>query len=319
MSETTKKRAKRNQTLTIQPEEVAALRENVMSTANLSTISSFDNLLIHADLYEVLDEIPNEIADLIVLDPPYNLTKKFHGLTFNAMNNAAYEDYLRSWFGAVCDKLKPTGSLYICGDWKCTAALQSVVSENLTIINRITWQREKGRGSARNWKNSMEDIWFAVKDPKHYYFNVDAVKVRRQVLAPYREEGKPKDWKDDVNGKFRDTCPSNFWDDISVPFWAMPENTDHPTQKPEKLLAKLILASSQPGNLVFDPFMGSGTSCVVSKKLERRYLGVDINEEYCLWAAKRIQLAHENKSIQGYADGVFWERNTFHKQHDTTR
>lgn len=319
MSETTKKRAKRNQTLTIQPEEVAALRENVMSIARLSTISSFDNLLIHADLYEVLDEIPNEIADLIVLDPPYNLTKKFHGLTFNAMNNAAYEDYLRSWFGAVCNKLKPTGSLYICGDWKCTAALQSVVSENLTIINRITWQREKGRGSARNWKNSMEDIWFAVKDPKHYYFNVDAVKVRRQVLAPYREEGKPKDWKDDVNGKFRDTCPSNFWDDISVPFWAMPENTDHPTQKPEKLLAKLILASSQPGDLVFDPFMGSGTSCVVSKKLERRYLGVDINEEYCLWAAKRIQLAHENKSIQGYADGVFWERNTFHKQHDTAR
>lgn len=319
MSETTKKRAKRNQTLTIQPEEVAALRENVMSTARLSTISSFDNLLIHADLYEVLDEIPNEIADLIVLDPPYNLTKKFHGLTFNAMDNSAYEDYLRSWFGAVCNKLKPTGSLYICGDWKCTAALQSVVSENLTIINRITWQREKGRGAARNWKNSMEDIWFAVKDPKHYYFNVDAVKVRRQVLAPYREEGKPKDWKDDVNGKFRDTCPSNFWDDISVPFWAMPENTDHPTQKPEKLLAKLILASSRPGDLVFDPFMGSGTSCVVSKKLERRYLGVDMNEEYCLWAAKRIQLANQNSSIQGYADGVFWERNTFHKQHDTAR
>ena len=319
MSAITKERTKRNQTLTIQPEEVAALRENVVEESCLSTLSSFDNLLIHGDLYEILDKIPDEIADLIILDPPYNLTKDFHGMTFSAMDNDAYEAYLRSWFCKVCRKLKSTGSLYICGDWKCTAALQKVVSEELTILNRITWQREKGRGAAHNWKNAMEDIWFAVKDPKHYYFNVEAVKVRRQVLAPYRDDGKPKDWAENPDGKFRDTCPSNFWDDISVPFWSMPENTDHPTQKPEKLVAKLILASSRCGDLVFDPFMGSGTSCVVAKKLGRNYLGTDINEEYCLWAAKRIQLATRNKSIQGYEDGVFWERNTFHKQHNTAQ
>ena len=90
----------------------------------------------------------------------------------------------------------------------------------------------------------------------------------------------------------------------------MPENTDHPTQKPEKLYAKLILASTQEGDVVFDPFAGSGTTAVVAAKLGRHYLGVEINEEYCLLAAKRLLLAQSNKSIQGYSDGVFWERNS---------
>jgi site-specific DNA-methyltransferase (adenine-specific) len=250
------------------------------------------------------------VADLIIIDPPYNLTKNFNGTTFTARSQSEYEAYLHTWFNKVCGKLKPHGSLYLCGDWKCTSALQTVMQEELTVLNRITWQREKGRGAQRNWKNSMEDIWFGVKDPDNYFFNVDAVKVRRKVLAPYKDNGKPKDWEATEQGNFRTTCPSNFWDDISVPFWSMPENTDHPTQKPEKLYAKLILASSKPGDVIFDPFMGSGTACVVAKKLDRRYIGVEINQEYCLWAAKRILMADSNPTIQGYADGVFWERNS---------
>lgn len=177
-------------------------------------------------------------------------------------------------------------------------------------MNRITWQREKGRGAKSNWKNSMEDIWFAVKNPNDYYFNVEAVKLRKRVIAPYRENGKPKDWNESEEGKFRLTCPSNFWDDISIPFWSMPENTDHPTQKPEKLYAKLILASSREGDLILDPFMGSGTACVTAKKLKRHYCGIEINEEYCLWALKRLSMAEEDNSIQGYSDGIFWERNS---------
>ena len=90
----------------------------------------------------------------------------------------------------------------------------------------------------------------------------------------------------------------------------MPENTDHPTQKSEKLYAKLILASSRPGDLVFDPFLGSGTASVVAKKLGRSFLGVELSEEYCLYAQKRLLRAEDDKSIQGYSDGVFWERNT---------
>lgn len=232
-------------------------------------------------------------------------------MTFAARKSDEYLEYLRSWFPLVVSKLHPEGSLYLCGDWKCTSALQQVLEESgLTILNRITWQREKGRGAAHNWKNGMEDIWFAVRNPKKYHFDVDAVKLKRRVLAPYREGGAPKDWEETDGGRFRLTHPSNFWDDISIPFWSMPENTDHPTQKAEKLYAKLILASSRPGDLVFDPFAGSGTACVTAKKLGRKYLGIEINEQYCLWAAKRLQLADTDKTIQGYSDGVFWERNS---------
>ena len=165
-----------------------------------------------------------------------------------------------------------------------------------------------------NWKNGMEDIWFAVKDPNNYYFNVEAVKIRRQVIAPYRANGKPKDWEETTEGNFRMTYPSNFWDDISIPFWSMPENTDHPTQKPEKLIAKLILASSKKGDMVFDPFLGSGTTSVVAKKLKRHYCGIEINTEYCCWAEKRLEMADTDTEIQGYTNGVFWERNTLNKQ-----
>ena len=90
----------------------------------------------------------------------------------------------------------------------------------------------------------------------------------------------------------------------------MAENTAHPTQKPEKLLAKLILASSNKGDIVFDPFMGSGSTAVTAKKLGRNFCGSEMNLQYCVWAQKRLEMAEQDKSIQGYADGVFWERNT---------
>ena len=90
----------------------------------------------------------------------------------------------------------------------------------------------------------------------------------------------------------------------------MPENTAHPTQKPEKLLAKLILASSNAGDVVFDPFLGSGSTSVTAKKLGRQYVGIEVNPQYCVWTEKRLEMAETDKSIQGYTDGVFWERNT---------
>ena len=90
----------------------------------------------------------------------------------------------------------------------------------------------------------------------------------------------------------------------------MPENTDHPTQKPEKLIAKLILASSNPDDMILDPFLGSGTSAVVAKKLNRHYIGIECEREYCALAQKRLETAKTDDEIQGYSDGVFWERNT---------
>lgn len=318
MANSDKIRAGRNRTLTVSEEEIPDLKRIITFPEELSGKSSFVDLLINADALTVLDKIPDECASLIIIDPPYNLSKTFNSSKFNAMSDNMYEEYLRTWFKRVCDKLKPDGSLYMCGDWKCSSSQQKVISEELTVINRITWQREKGRGAKTNWKNAMEDIWFAVKDKDNYYFDVDSVKMKRQVIAPYKENGKPKDWEETDEGKFRITFPSNFWDDISIPFWSMPENTDHPTQKPEKLIAKLVLASSRPGDIVLDPFVGSGTTCVVAKKLGRHYLGIEIDEEYCLWAAKRLTRADKDLEIQGYNGGFFWERNTLNPQKKST-
>lgn len=311
-------KAPRNRTLTVSEEEAESFRERLVTIEDLAKGVSIIDKTLNADCIETLQFIPNEFVDLIIIDPPYNLTKNFNGSVFTARSEAEYTEYLKQWLPEVVKKLKPNGSLYLCGDWKCTSALQSVLSENLHILNRITWQREKGRGAMHNWKNGMEDIWFAVKNPNDYYFNVDAVKIRRQVIAPYRESGKPKDWEETSEGNFRMTYPSNFWDDISIPFWSMPENTDHPTQKPEKLIAKLILASSKEGDMVFDPFLGSGTTSVVAKKLKRHYCGIEINTEYCCWAEKRLEMANTDTEIQGYTNGVFWERNTLNKQKNTT-
>lgn len=309
-----KQRALRNKTLTILPEEIETLKKQITSVEEFKQKKDFINKTINGNLFEVLPLLPNEFADLIIIDPPYNLSKNFNGFSFNAMSDEKYDSYLDSWLSDVCKKLKPKGSLYLCGDWKCTSNLQRSLEKNLTIMNRITWQREKGRGAKSNWKNGMEDIWFAVKNPNDYYFDVESVKIKRKVIAPYKVDGKPKDWSENDDGNFRLTYPSNFWDDISIPFWSMPENTEHPTQKPEKLYAKLILASSKLGDIVFDPFLGSGTASVVAKKLGRKYCGIELNEEYCLWIAKRLLRAEKNKEIQGYTDGVFWERNSFPNQ-----
>ena len=311
--EETKQRAERNRTLTVADDEIPSLERFIISPEFLKN-DFHDDIVVNGDLFDCLDSIPNEYFDLIIIDPPYNLDKDFNGKKFSAMKPYDYEQYLRSWFYKVCDKLRPTGSLYMCGDWKCTSSMQRVIEERLTVMNRISWQREKGRGAKSNWKNGMEDIWFAVKNPKDYYFDVNSVMMKRKVIAPYKVDGKPKDWEETDSGNFRITYPSNFWDDISIPFWSMPENTDHPTQKPEKLYAKLVLASSKPGDKIFDPFLGSGTAAVVAQKLQRHYCGVEINKEYCLLAAKRLATALSDQSIQGYADGVFWERNSLNEQ-----
>ena len=315
----TVERAGRNRTLILEDDERSILPEytsvfipqlNKSQKQELLSFKNIKNKTIFGNLFEILDYLPKEFADLIIIDPPYNLSKNFNGFKFNAQDSKEYLNYLREWFPKIVRLLKPNGSLYLCGDWKCTAELNIVMREHLTVINRITWQREKGRGASANWKNGMEDIWFGVKDPCNYFFNVDAVKVKRRVLAPYKEDGKPKDWAETEDGKFRLTHPSNFWDDITVPYWSMPENTDHPTQKPEKLLAKLILASSKEGDVIFDPFLGSGTTSVTAKKLNRAYVGVEMNEDYVLFTQKRLKNAETDNSIQGYSGGCFWERNT---------
>lgn len=304
----------RNKTIRLSKEEERSYLDRCITLeTEVCDIGTVLDTTVVGDMLKVSPLLPRECVDLLIADPPYNLTKAFHGQTFKKRSQEAYEAYTRRWLSAVCPLLKKDASIYVCCDFQSSLIIGRVLGDFFKVRNRITWQREKGRGARANWKNALEDIWFATKSDD-YTFHLDKVKLRRRVMAPYKADGKPKDWQKTNEGAFRDTCPSNFFDDITVPFWSMKENTPHPTQKPEKLIAKLMLASSDEGDLVFDPFLGSGTTSVVAKKTGRHYLGIEREEAYCALAQKRLDRAASDRTIQGYADGVFWERNSYASQ-----
>jgi len=303
-------RASLNKTIKLSKKELSEFKNDILKVDKKISADRVINKIICNEIEKLSSFLPDKFVNLMFIDPPYNINKKFNLISFKSMQIKAYELWLEKWFSKIINTLKDTASVYICGDWKSTGAILNVGTKYLEVKNRITWEREKGRGAKTNWKNCSEDIWFFTRS-KDYTFNIDDVKLRRKVLAPYRDgKGNPKDWTVGENVNFRDTSPSNIWTDISVPFWSMPENTDHPTQKPEKLLAKIILAGTNEGDVVFDPFLGSGTTAVVAKKLNRNFVGVDIDEYYCCLALKRLRDAENNEEIQGYSKNVFWERNT---------
>jgi site-specific DNA-methyltransferase (adenine-specific) len=309
MADGKKARAPRNRTIALEDAEIERLRQRILFAGEDQLTVDLGDKVICGDAFTSLRHLPPAGVDLLFADPPYNLAKEFGGRRFRKQSPDEYEAWLDSWLQLCVPLLKPTASVYICGDWRSGSAIERAGSRHFTLRNRITWEREKGRGAKKNWKNAAEDIWFfTVSDD--YTFNLDAVKQRRRVLAPYRENGKPKDWNETENGNYRDTHPSNIWTDMTVPFWSMPENTDHPTQKPEKLLAKIILAATNPCDMVLDPFSGSGTAAVAAKKLGRRFAAIESDRQYCFLAAKRLEMAETDKTIQGFADGVFWERNS---------
>ena len=305
-----KPKAPRNRTLTLSPDDHQRYGRQLQQLAHPTGLADVLDTTLHQDCATAIAHLPPRCIDLLILDPPYNLRKDFNGKLFQRRSPDDYLRWCESWLVPLKRVLKPTASLYVCADWQSSAVVYPLLAEHFQVRNRITWEREKGRGAKTNWKNAAEDIWFCTVGDR-YTFNVDAVKLKRRVIAPYRDrQGAPKDWEESRHGRFRLTHPSNLWTDISVPFWSMPENTDHPTQKPEKLIAKLILASSHPHDVVLDPFLGSGTTAVVAKKLDRHYIGMEVNREYCCLAEKRLALANRDRRIQGYTDGYFWERNS---------
>jgi len=300
----------RNRTIKLTKEEERKYALELLVLSEAASLPEVINKIINQDFFIASDFLPLKSIDLLILDPPYNMQKNFNGRKFKSMSIEEYSGYIERIILKLIPLLKPDASVYFCSDWKTSTSVHLILEKYFKVKNRITWEREKGRGSKTNWKNNSEDIWFCTCSEK-YNFDIESVKIKRKVIAPYRVEGKPKDWVEDKGNQFRITHPSNIWNDISVPFWSMPENTEHPTQKPEKLVAKLILASSKKGDVVLDPFSGSGTSCSVAKKLGRKFIGIEIDRKYAALALKRLQIAETNKEIQGYKDGVFWERNSF--------
>lgn len=304
-----KKKAPRNKTICLTLKETAEYAAKTIKLKEKASLSEVLNKTICQDALKALDFLPDKSVDLLIADPPYNLTKIFGKNTFKEMDFEAYKLWLDKWLSKTVRLLKDNASVYICSDWKTSIAIPEIAGKYFILQNRISWEREKGRGALNNWKNCLEDIWFFTKG-KDYKFNLDAVKVQRPVIAPYRDEsGMPKDWVENGKQRYRLTSPSNVWTDISIPFWSMPENTPHPTQKPEKLIAKLILASSDAGDVVLDPFLGSGTTSVTAKKLGRNYIGIEREKEYAAIAEKRLEDAESNKNIQGFENGIFKARN----------
>ena len=314
MGTTPQDRSARNKTLTCTQEESAYYASSLVTLAEEAHIDGILNRVINQDAFSVLRLLPSHFTDVLILDPPYNISKKYNGNDFKKKSAHEYARWFDALIAGIKHTLKKTASIYVCSDWKTSILIAPILEKHFLLQNRVTWERVKGRGAMRNWKNNMEDIWFCTMS-KDYCFNVDAVKLKKKVIAPYRENGRPKDWVEDVRGGFRLTHPSNIWTDISIPFWSMSENTNHPTQKPEKLLAKILLASSKKHDVIFDPFLGSGTTAVVSRKLNRHFVGIEVDTEYCIWALKRLHASIQHRHIQGYADGVFWERNSLSEQH----
>jgi DNA modification methylase len=244
-------------------------------------------------------------VDLFFCDPPYFISgKKSKNIDLKTgdrfdwdkqwINKDEYYNWIKKWLSLSYEQLKDSGSIYVCTVWQHSGKIQELLEEvGFTIINRITWKRDKGRGANRNFKSMHEDIWFAVKNEKEYKFYVDRIKEEKEVLAPYRDEnGKPKDWFEKDGKKIRMTHPSNLWIDFSVPFWSMhevksyaktkktPNNTlqKHNTQKPKDLVKKCILSSTDENDLVVDYFSGSGTTAIAAKELNRNYIVFDINK-----------------------------------------
>jgi site-specific DNA-methyltransferase (adenine-specific) len=271
-------KAPRNRTLFLEPgDETRFVPEPLPSKAA-------DGVFV-GDALEFLARVAPGSADLIVADPPYNMGKDFGN---NRDRRADHDAWTARWLDLAKRALSPEGSIYVCSSWERSGLIQRLLEERFVVRNRITWKRDKGRGAKTNWKNNHEDVWFATAGER-YAFHVDAVKVRKPVIAPYRDAtGRPKDWSESPDGPHRLTHPSNIWIDLCVPFWSMPENTPHPTQKPERLVERILLASSTPGDLVVDPFLGSGTTAVVARKLGRRFAGVDLNPDYVRLALKRL-------------------------------
>src|SRR5664279_3889654 len=180
-----KTRAPRNRTLTCTEEEMTILSSDLLQLSHPAAVSDVTDRVINQDYGDAVPLLPRSFVDLLILDPPYNLTKSFNGHVFRAKEAEEYVSWFESTLSGMIPLLKPEASVYICSDWRTSTLVFPVLDGHFHVRNRITWEREKGRGAKANWKNNTEDIWFCTVG-EDYYFDVEAVKLKRRVIAPYR-------------------------------------------------------------------------------------------------------------------------------------
>lgn len=252
--------------------------------------------LFRIDAVDFLSTIQSESVDLVFADPPYNIGKAEWD-EFKDMNE--YISWVDTWVSQAERILKPTGSCYIMGFPEILADLKQATSKHFSLCRWLVWHyRNKPILSEKDWVRSHEAI-LHLRKTRDYYFDMNSIRepynvhtrkyperpqgASSQYGSPSTDYGRGKHWSPNPGGaKPRDV--------ICVPTLnnSMAESTDHPAQKPEELLRRLVLASSAPGDVVVDPFGGSGTTFVVCEQLRRNWLGSEISDEYCAMAATRL-------------------------------
>ncbi len=244
----------------------------------------------HGNAVDVLasEAIMDGSVDLIFTDPPYNIGKNFNGLRDKWPSEGAYLAWFESWLDLSLRKLKPSGSLYLMCATQCFAPIDLMLREKLTVLSRIVWSYDSSGMQAKKFYGSLwEPIFFCVKNDKDYTFNAEAIMVEAKTGAIRKLIDYRKPVPTPYNTK---KIPGNVWNFARVRY-RMPEYEEHPTQKPIGLLERVILASSNPDDLVLDPFGGTFTTGYVAKKHGRRSISIEVNEDYLKIGLRRLGLA----------------------------
>ena len=251
----------------------------------MMTYSDKSNTIICADVFEGLSQVPNDSVDLLFIDPPYNIGKKFASMLDEWASDSDYLDWCYKWIDVCIEKLKSTGSMYIMTSTQFMPYFDIYIRSKMTILSRIVWSYDSSGVQAKKYFGSMyEPILFCVKDKKHYCFNADAILVEAKTGA----KRKLIDYRKPVPTPYNtEKVPGNVWNFPRVRY-RMDEYENHPTQKPVALLERIIKASSNEGDLILDPFSGTFTTSYVANSLGRKSIGIDISEEYFKIGLRRV-------------------------------
>jgi site-specific DNA-methyltransferase (adenine-specific) len=260
--------------------------------------------LWQGDSIEWLKSLPSSSVDMIFADPPYNI-KKADWDTFESQEE--YIKFSMRWIEQSARVLKPAGTLFICGFSEILADIKHPASRLFKSCRWIVWHYKNKANLGSDWGRSHESILHFRKS-KNFTFNIDDVRIpynghtlkypsHPQAETSQYSNGKSSNtvWEPHPNGAKPKDVLDIPQDLVEIPTTCngMHEKTPHPTQKPEELLRKLILASSNVGDTVLDPFCGSGTTPVCSEQLQRKWMACDLSSEYLDWAADRIERVEE--------------------------
>ncbi|MDR3353125.1 MAG: adenine-specific DNA-methyltransferase [Zoogloeaceae bacterium] len=266
-----------------------------------------DATIFHGDCLEALNSIPDASVDLIFADPPYNIGKKFSEFKDSWPSDLAYAEWCYQWLAVCISKLKLTGSLYVMTSTQAMPYLDLWLRKRINILSRIVWHYDSSGVQAKKYFGSLyEPILHCVKDAKNYTFNAADIEVEARTGAVR----KLIDYRKEVPAPYKTTkVPGNIWYLPRVRY-RMSEYEEHPSQKPESLLERIIKASSNSSDLVLDPFSGTFTTCAVAQRLGRRSIGIELQAEYVKIGLRRLGIAtHFNGESLQALDKTYIRKN----------